>query len=120
MSRQIFKANDNQKLNRYKFLLPVLLLSMLNGLGSLRAMSAAKEVQPIFAKRRIKIDGKSVTVEIADNEARREYGLMYRKELGANSGMLFVFEFEDMQNFWMKNTLIPLSIGYFDKNRKLL
>jgi uncharacterized membrane protein (UPF0127 family) len=45
---------------------------------------------------------------------------MFVKSLPANEGMLFVFDEERMQNFWMKNTLIPLSIGFFDKSGLLI
>ena len=54
-------------------------------------------------------------VEIADTYDSRQTGLMYRRELKENSGMLFVFENESRLNFWMKNTYIPLSIAYIDK-----
>ena len=59
-------------------------------------------------------------VKIADTEERREHGLMFVKKLGANEGMLFVFDEEHVLNFWMKNTLIPLSIGFFDQQGKLI
>ncbi|MBC7742658.1 MAG: DUF192 domain-containing protein [Bdellovibrionaceae bacterium] len=45
---------------------------------------------------------------------------MFRKKLGSDEGMLFVFESEGIRTFWMKNTLIDLSIGYFDKSKKLI
>lgn len=50
--------------------------------------------------------------EIADTEPLRRKGLMHRKELPGDRGMLFVFEKPAHQNFWMKNTSIPLSIAY--------
>lgn len=52
--------------------------------------------------------------EIADTEQLRMTGLMHRRALGANDGMLFVFESEQNLRFWMKNTSIPLSIAYID------
>ncbi len=68
----------------------------------------------------IKVGTKSVKVEIADTGEARERGLMYRKSMPADEGMLFVFDYAQPMAFWMKNTLIPLSIGYFDANRKLI
>ncbi|PJE01512.1 MAG: hypothetical protein CK427_10725 [Leptospira sp.] len=62
----------------------------------------------------------SLIVEIADTSSKRSIGLMHRKNLGKNEGMLFAFPSSDLQSFWMKNTLIPLSIGYFDENGILL
>ncbi|NBB16886.1 DUF192 domain-containing protein [Caulobacter sp. SLTY] len=51
-------------------------------------------------------------VEIADDDAERQHGLMDRKSLAPDRGMLFDFEEEREQAFWMKNTLIPLDIIY--------
>ena len=56
-------------------------------------------------------------IEIVDNEADRRQGLMYRKSMPEHRGMLFVFEEQQPQAFWMKNTLMPLDIIYVnDKN----
>ena len=73
-----------------------------------------------FEKRKIQIAKKTITVEIADDPDLREHGLMFRDKLADNTGMLFIFENEQPLNFWMKNTLIPLSIGFFDENKKLI
>ncbi len=54
-------------------------------------------------------------VEIADTEPLRMKGLMDRKEMGENRGMLFVFDREQILNFWMKNTHVPLSIAYISR-----
>ena len=51
-----------------------------------------------------------VAVEIAKKNAERMRGLMLRKELGDNAGMLFIFEEERSLQFWMKNTCIPLDM----------
>ena len=61
-----------------------------------------------------------IKVEVAETDAQHEQGLMLRKKLGLNEGMIFVFKDEQIRNFWMKNTIINLSIGYFDKNKKLI
>jgi len=63
-------------------------------------------------------DSKKITahVEIADNEDSRQRGLMFRRILDENEGMIFVFPSERKQNFWMKNTYIPLSIAYIGTN----
>lgn len=50
--------------------------------------------------------------ELADDPAERTRGLMFRRELGRNAGMLFLFEAPSTGGFWMKNTKIPLSIAY--------
>ena len=68
----------------------------------------------------VRIGKASLKVEIADTPQRRSAGLMFRKKLAKNEGMLFVFPKEDYLSFWMKNTKIPLSIGYFDQDGILL
>ncbi|MGA9400887.1 DUF192 domain-containing protein [Haladaptatus sp.] len=52
----------------------------------------------------------AVTLEVANSPSEREHGLMYRKSLPKNHGMVFVFGNPQVQSFWMKNTLIPLDI----------
>lgn len=69
---------------------------------------------------KITVGGQKVTAEIADDDASRERGLMHRTKLPENEGMLFVFDQPQPLSFWMKNTLIPLNIGYFDEDGKLL
>jgi hypothetical protein len=58
--------------------------------------------------------GKDVVLdcEVARTEKEKERGLMFRKFLGKNRGMIFVYNQPDLMNFWMQNTLIPLSIAY--------
>jgi len=57
-----------------------------------------------------------ITLEIAKTIKERENGLMFRKELENNSGMLFIFDKQKNHSFWMKNTLIPLDLIGLDKN----
>ena len=53
-----------------------------------------------------------IQAEIAATDATRSRGLMFRKELAPNHGMLFIFEQPNVQCFWMRNTLLPLSIAF--------
>jgi uncharacterized protein len=59
---------------------------------------------------------KIIYIEIADNDAKRAQGLMWRRSMPDNAGMLFIFEEEGPQAFWMRNTYIPLDIIYADKS----
>ena len=53
-----------------------------------------------------------INAELASTPEQREIGLMFRPTMGANEGMLFVFDRAGQQCFWMKNTLIPLSAAF--------
>jgi uncharacterized protein len=65
--------------------------------------------------RTLLIDDKKLIVEIADSPETRERGLMYRKELPRNQGMLFVFDDPQRVGFWMKDTFIPLDIAFVNE-----
>lgn len=68
----------------------------------------------------VEVGGQRYTVEIADDDAERARGLMFRDVLPPGAGMLFVHEREEPQAYWMKNTRIALDILYFDSQRKLV
>lgn len=66
------------------------------------------------------VGGHSIAVEIAATPEARQQGLMHREELAADEGMLFVFPDERPRSFWMKNTPLPLSIAYIDRQGRIL
>lgn len=68
----------------------------------------------------IQVGSKKIKVEVARTPAQLSTGLMYRKKLEKDSGMLFIFKEERILSFWMKNTFIPLSIGFFDADKELV
>jgi len=64
------------------------------------------------------LQGHRIGVEIAADDASREHGLMDRTSMPADHGMLFVFPDSAMRTFWMKDTLIPLDMLFFDAHRR--
>ena len=77
-----------------------------------------------FEKRKLVIDGNGkkviITAEIALTNAQRQQGFMHRKEVKDGEGMLFVFERDEIQSFWMKNTQVPLSVAYIASDGRIL
>jgi uncharacterized membrane protein (UPF0127 family) len=68
----------------------------------------------------IRLGNEILTVEIAKTHEARAKGLMGRTELPKGHGMLFVHERAQRLSFWMKDTLIPLSIAFFDEDKELI
>lgn len=62
----------------------------------------------------------TIKIEVADNVVERSRGLMFRDRLPVGQGMLFVFQEEDMQSFWMKNTPQPLDIIYIEADGNII
>ncbi len=61
-----------------------------------------------------------LTVEAADTPAEREHGLMGRTSLDTDEGMVFLFDGPTDGSFWMKDTLIPLSIAFWDEDGRIV
>ena len=61
-----------------------------------------------------------VSAELAVDFTSREKGLMFRKKLASDKGMLFVFPHEAVNQFWMKNTLIPLDMVFINKDLRVI
>ncbi|EIM98047.1 hypothetical protein WQE_26180 [Paraburkholderia hospita] len=98
--------------------LPVAALSAVS-LAAMSAQDAHAQQMPQGAKQpgdfpRAKLSAGMFVIDaaVAANDADREQGLMYRTQLAPNEGMLFVFGENAVHCFWMKNTLIPLSIAF--------
>ncbi|TXH63898.1 MAG: DUF192 domain-containing protein [Thermomonas sp.] len=68
----------------------------------------------------VELAGHRYAIEIADDDAERARGLMYRDAMEDGHGMLFIHDVEEPQAYWMKNTRIPLDILYFDDSRRLV
>lgn len=68
----------------------------------------------------IHVNDVAARVEVAATPEHRSRGLMYRRSMPYDEGMLFVFPDAAIRSFWMKNTFIPLDIGYFDADGFLI
>jgi uncharacterized membrane protein (UPF0127 family) len=79
------------------------------------SLSSFGQAPVTFESKVITVGKVKLTVEVAETPEQHERGLMFRHSLNKNSGMLFIFSEKRILNFWMKNTFIPLSIGFFDE-----
>jgi uncharacterized membrane protein (UPF0127 family) len=73
-----------------------------------------------FKTSRVLVAGHPLKVELAVEEPQRLQGLMYRKSMAKEDGMLFIFDEPGYHSIWMKNTLIPLSVAFVDKDGVIL
>ncbi|CAN5405326.1 DUF192 domain-containing protein [soil metagenome] len=79
-----------------------------------------QEAQPTLPITSLTVKDKSIAAEVADDNKERMTGLMFRKKLEPDSGMLFVMPRVEHASFWMRNTLIPLSVAYISPEGEIL
>ncbi len=93
-------------------------------IGSLATFAAAAPAGLTFQHGTLTITQKTkrvtVLVEVANTPKTRAQGLMFRKTLDKRAGMLFIFDQPGSWGFWMKNTLIPLSIAFIDAEWRIV
>lgn len=81
---------------------------------ALTAAVAQAQPQPPLPTVQLQAGMHLIRAEVAADFGTRAKGLMFREHLASNDGMLFVFEARSEQCFWMRNTLLPLSIAFID------
>jgi len=79
-----------------------------------------KEGELEFIKSDKKTEIKKIDIELAENDDERMQGMMYRKTMDDGKGMLFIFQQEEPQSFWMKNTIMPLDIIYVNSRKEIV
>ncbi|HET8963429.1 MAG TPA: DUF192 domain-containing protein [Chitinophagales bacterium] len=90
-----------------------------NGIRSDTNFTFKKEGEVIFNKADSAVI-KKIDVEIAENEAERQQGLMNRPWMEETQGMIFIFEDNKPLSFWMRNTIIPLDIMFVDADFRIV
>lgn len=89
-------------------------------LAALLLAATHAHAESAFKTAEVKVGAHPLRVEVAATEPQRTQGLMFRKRLGRDEGMLFVFDDPGYYAMWMKNTLIPLSVAFIDSHGSIL
>jgi uncharacterized membrane protein (UPF0127 family) len=85
-----------------------------------KAQDPTSRPNPTLRKVRLSVGSAMIAAEIAETEDERARGLMYRKSLPDGEGMLFVFETDQILSFWMKNTILPLTLAYLSSDGRIV
>lgn len=114
-------ANKKQLIQRmFNLIQPLVFFSFMVSAQLVYAQDTLKQELIKFSKSKIQVGAVKIIVEMAVQPKEQARGLMFRKSLCENCGMLFVYQDEQIRSFWMKNTFIPLSIGFFNKKKELI
>ena len=106
---------DNKKENEYR-----LSTDKTERFKDIQEPQFKKEGELEFLKKDRKTVITKIDIEIADNTQERMQGLMYRKSMDENKGMLFVFQEYEQQGFYMRNTIMPLDIIFLDSSKQVI
>jgi uncharacterized membrane protein (UPF0127 family) len=104
----------------HRFAAPFFLLLVFTFNSGIAACSSQKFKTTLLSIEREDSTAVNITVEIARTDEERSTGLMRRKKLGDGEGMIFVFDRDQQLSFWMKNTIIPLSIAFIASDGRII
>lgn len=97
----------------------VITIALASSLAALSSSALAQQIKK-FPVVQLTAGMNVIHAEVAANEAEREQGLMFRQSMGANEGMAFLFGAPASVCMWMKNTLIPLSVAFIDRDGRIV
>jgi uncharacterized membrane protein (UPF0127 family) len=102
--------------SRAQVLIPISIAAFIVGVVGVITIPSDSKLESVdFPRGMIKVDDVVLDVEIADTDAARTRGLMFREQLPYNQGMFFVFDEEQARSMWMLNMQFPLDLIWFDK-----
>jgi uncharacterized membrane protein (UPF0127 family) len=115
-------SNSHSAVNIFgkNYFTKVILVLLLGAVTQSSPTRAQSEAQPELPAVTLTIGNKTVRAEVADDDKERTTGLMFRKSLAPDTGMLFVMPQIAPVAFWMRNTEIPLTIAYIDPTGTIL
>ena len=98
----------------------ILFLALLNSYLIIKSTQTSENIPTNHQPSKITINNHIFNLEIASTSLEKSIGLMHRTQLNKDTGMLFIFENEKPQSFWMKNTLIPLDLIFINSNNNIV
>jgi len=111
----------NSSIRFKKYLLLTLIILNVGFVASGMAACASQKLKTtVLSIERTGSTPVEITVEIARTEDEKAQGLMHRKKLPDGEGMIFVYERDQQMSFWMKNTVIPLSIAFIAADGRII
>ena len=107
--------------SRSQVLIPIMVAAAIIGIAGMLTIPTDVKLESVeFPRGTIKLDDKTLEVQIADSDSLRARGLMFQNELPYNEGMLFVFDGSDTRPMWMLNMQFNLDIIWFDEDTNVV
>ena len=102
-------------------LIPIVVAAIIIGVAGMLTLPTDIKLESVeFPRGTIKLDDKTLEVQIADSDSLRVRGLMFQNELSYNEGMLFVFDGSNTRPMWMLNMQFNLDVIWFDENSNVV